>query len=96
MGEVLEHVKSPDRLMQKLHSMLNPDGRIFVSTCTNAPAIDHVYLFRHVDEIRKLLSDSGFIIENELVLPVENLPMSQVIAEKITVNYCSILKRKNL
>lgn len=95
MGEVLEHVKNPDMLMQKLHSMLKVDGRAFVSTCVNAPAIDHVYQFHHVDEIRSLLKKCGFIIDEELVLPVENLPMSDIIAGKITVNYCAILKRKS-
>jgi SAM-dependent methyltransferase len=95
MGEVLEHVNYPDKLLQKLHALLNADGRAFVSTCVNAPAIDHVYHFRTVDEIRSLIAACGLEIEEERVLPVENLPMADIVERKITINYCAILKRKN-
>ena len=95
MGEVLEHVNYPDKLLHKLHSLLTEDGRAFVSTCVNAPAIDHVYHFRYVDEIRSLINDCGFVVEEERVLPVENLPMSEIVARKIAINYCSILKRSD-
>lgn len=95
MGEVLEHVNEPDRLLRRLHDLLNEQGRAFVSTCVNAPAIDHVYHFRHVDEIRALFGSCGLEIEEERLLPVEDLPMSQIIESKITINYCSILKRKS-
>lgn len=96
MGEVLEHVNCPDKLLHKLHALLKPDGRAFVSTCVNAPAIDHVHHFRHIDEIRSLISYCGFVIEEERVLPVENLPMNEIIDRKITINYCSILKRNSI
>jgi len=94
MGEVLEHVNEPDRLLHRLHDLLNDKGRAFVSTCINAPAIDHVHHFRQVDEIRALIAGCGLEIEEERLLPVEDLPMSQIIEGKITINYCSIVKRK--
>jgi SAM-dependent methyltransferase len=96
MGEVLEHVNYPDLLLRKLHGLLADDGRAFVSTCVNAPAIDHVYHFGHIDEIRCLLDACGLEIEEERVLPVEALPMSEIVELKITINYCAILKRKRL
>jgi len=96
MGEVLEHVNYPDKLLKKLHTLLDRGGRAFVSTCVNAPAIDHVYHFSTVDEIRTLIDSCGFLIEEERVLPVENLPMSEIVARKITINYCCILKRKSI
>ncbi len=95
MGEVLEHVNYPDKLLVKLHNLLNSNGRAFVSTCVNAPAIDHIYHFKFVDEIRKMLNDCGLEIEDEMVLPVERLPMHQIVEKKITINYCSIVKRIN-
>jgi 2-polyprenyl-3-methyl-5-hydroxy-6-metoxy-1,4-benzoquinol methylase len=94
MGEVLEHVDFPDKLLQKLNTLLSANGRAFVSTCVNAPAIDHVYHFKYVHEIRSLISDCGFLIEEERVLPVENLPMDKVVRDKIAINYCAILKKK--
>lgn len=94
MGEVLEHVNFPKKLLCKLHDLLTISGRLFVSTCVNAPAIDHVYHFRKVEEITTMLNECGFDIVEDRVLPVENLPMVTIIQEKITINYCAILKRK--
>lgn len=96
MGEVLEHVNFPERLLCKLHDILANDGRAFVSTCVNAPAIDHVYHFKTVDEIIDMLHKCKFDIEEERVLPVENLPMDVIVKKKITINYCAILKRKQI
>ena len=94
MGEVLEHVNFPEKLLFKLHDLLASDGRLFVSTCVNAPAIDHVYHFRRVEEIVAMLHECGFEIEEERVLPVEDLPMDVIVSKKITINYCAILKRE--
>lgn len=93
MGEVLEHVNCPDKLLFKLRDLLNDNGRAFVSTCVNAPAIDHIYHYRHVDEIREMINDCGLEIEDERVLPVEMLPMDEIIEKKIAINYCSIVRR---
>jgi SAM-dependent methyltransferase len=94
MGEVLEHVNFPEKLLQKLHFLLSDKGTVFVSTCVNAPAIDHVYHFRKVDEITAMLDQCGFSIINDRILPVENLPIETIIAENIAINYCAILGKK--
>jgi len=93
LGEVLEHVENPALLLRKIHSLLTPDGKVFVSTCANAPAPDHIYLFRTTEEIRDMLTTNGFEIESEKVLPVEDLSMDKIIEKKITINYCAILKK---
>src|SRR5260221_4447540 len=60
MGEVLEHVNFPEKLLLKLRDLLTERGRAFVSTCVNCPAIDHVYHFKSVGEIRDLLFNFVF------------------------------------
>jgi SAM-dependent methyltransferase len=95
MGEVLEHVNYPEQLLMKLRKLLKNNGRAFVSTCVDAPAIDHVYHFKSIQEIRDLFSICNLSIEDELVLPVEDLPMDEIIARKISINYCAILKTKS-
>ena len=92
MGEVLEHVIHPEKLLIKLKQLLNPKGRIYISTCVNCPAIDHVYHFKKVEEIREMIQACGLKIESELVLPVEELPMEEIVRKKVTINYCSILQ----
>ena len=94
MGEVLEHVSTPASLLAKLADLLAPDGAAFVSTCVNCPAIDHLYQFPSIDAIRALIAAAGLIIRAEEVLPVEDLPLDQAMARKMTVNYCSLLQRK--
>ena len=93
MGELLEHVEHPEQLLKKLRKLLSLDGKAFVSTCVDCPAVDHVYHFHSVEEIRKLINLSGLIIENELVLPVEDLPHDEIVNRMITINYCSLLKK---
>ena len=92
MGEVLEHVEQPAALLARLKEMLAPGGRIFISTCANCPAIDHVYKFDTVDQIRDLIFASGLSIERDLPLPVEDMTVVDAEFRKITINYCAILE----
>ena len=91
VGEVLEHVDAPGRLLATIRTLLAPNGIAFVSTCANCPALDHVYQFNDVGEIRSLITSSGLRIARELALPAENLPMDEVIKRRITVNYCAMV-----
>ena len=94
MGEVIEHVNFPEKLLRKLHDLLAPEGRAFVSTCVNCPAVDHVYHFHAIEEIRSMLENCGLRIVEERVLPVEDLPMTEIVRRKITINYCAIISAK--
>lgn len=67
MGEVLEHVEDPKSLLVRAASFVKDDGHLFVTTCANCPAIDHVYLFSSVQEIRNLINAAGCDIEREHV-----------------------------
>ncbi len=93
MGEVLEHVNCPDKLLYKLKKLLTSEGKAFISTCVNAPAIDHVYHFKSIDEIRNMINSCGLLIKDEKVLPVENLPIKEIEEKQITINHCAILGR---
>lgn len=95
MGEVLEHMENPEELLQKVSSLLNPGGRLFITTPTNAPTIDHIYLFRTVGDIRDLIGRSDLVIEEELSLPAEDIPLEQAEELGISVLYCACLKKKN-
>ena len=94
VGEVLEHVEDPTRMLGKINELLSPGGKAFISTCINCPMTDHVYHFETIPELRKLLDNSGFEIESERVLPVENLPFDEIMRRKITVNYSAVTTKK--
>lgn len=94
MGEVLEHVEEPIKLLQKLHTLLSDNGKLIITTPTNAPAIDHIYLFKGAKDIRYVISEAGFDIEEELCVYSEDV--SQEIAErfKISMMYAAVLVKK--
>lgn len=93
MGEVIEHVENPKLLLEKIANLLNKNGKAFLSTCVNCPAIDHVYHFKTVAEIRDLFTECGLKIESEKILPVEDLPMCDIIKQNITINYSAIVTK---
>ena len=93
MGEVIEHVENPKSLLIKISKLLSKNGRAFLSTCVNCPMIDHVYHFHSVDEIRNMFKNCGLIIESEKVLPVEDMTMTEIINQKITINYSAIVRK---
>ena len=94
MGEVLEHVDKPGALLKKINEIISNKGQMFISTCVDCPTIDHVYHFKSVKEIEDMIMEANFTIIDRAILPVEDLPMSEIIKKKITINYCALLKKK--
>lgn len=93
LGEVLEHVEDPAALLKKLHSMLSDQGKLFITTPTNAPAIDHIYLFNNAEDIRRIIASSGFTVENELCAYSEDMPAELAEKRKVTMMYAALLKK---
>lgn len=94
LGEVLEHVEEPSAFMKKARDLLAPKGVVYISTCVNCPAIDHVYHFRSVRQIQDVLLDSGFSIVGEIILPAEDIPQGLWEEQLITINYAAKLVNK--
>jgi len=95
MGEVLEHVNNAPDFLKRVNAILKKEGSVFMSTCANCPAIDHVYHFHNIEEIRDLIQDSGFSIVNDVALPAEAVSQEECQKRFITVNYCAILEKRN-
>ena len=94
MGEVLEHVNNPTDFLSKAKELLNDSGTVFITTCTDAPAIDHVFHFRDLNEIRKLCTDSGLSILEELAIPADYDCLEAAKNNRSTINYCALLSRQ--
>ncbi|HOY33066.1 MAG TPA: class I SAM-dependent methyltransferase [Bacteroidales bacterium] len=93
MGEVMEHVEDPAGLLRKTFSLLNDGGSLFITTPTNAPAIDHIYLFNNAGEIRKIISEAGFEIKDELCVYSEDMPAAKAEKNKVSMMYAGVLKK---
>ena len=94
MGEVLEHVEDPLALLTKIKSLIKPEGTIFITTPTNAPSIDHIYLFNNVQEIRDLINEAGLEIVDERYFVSEDIDLEKAEKRKIATMYASFLKIK--
>ena len=93
MGEVLEHVERPKVMLKKLLELLDVKGKAYISTCANAPVTDHIYLFRSVDEIRNMLINTGFKIDKEFTISVDNIPKEKWISKRANITYAAIVSR---
>jgi 2-polyprenyl-3-methyl-5-hydroxy-6-metoxy-1,4-benzoquinol methylase len=91
MGEVLEHVDDPLGMLQVLKDLCDSEGRIYITTCANCPAIDHVYHFESVQSIRDLIAEAGLRVESELVTPSEEKSQEELERLKIDIAYAAIL-----
>jgi len=84
LGEVLEHLDDPKQILSKLSKLLSPDGVIWLTTPTNAPALDHVYLFKTKEEVVKLVTDTGLKIVESCNFFSEEMEEQKAIDLKIT------------
>lgn len=94
MGEVLEHVNDALGFLQRAHGLLADEGTMFMTTCANCPAIDHIYHFHDEHEIRDLIHEAGFNIVKDEVLLVEAVPKEQCHHGLVPSNYCAILSKE--
>lgn len=60
MGEVLEHVEQPLVFLNKANELLVDDGLLYITVPMHSPMIDHIYLFRELEDIFNLTKQAGF------------------------------------
>ena len=90
MGEVLEHVEQPRDLLLRVHSLLSPEGRAYITTPANAPTRDHIYLFNSAAEIRDMLNSAGLTIEREVTQFASDLPPKKL---KMPLMFAAFVKK---
>ena len=91
MGEVLEHVEDPAAFLAQISAMSGPDTYIHVTTCINAPAIDHIYLFRHSDEIEAMISATGLCVLDSYLGPHHGTTVEKCIEHDLPINIAYVL-----
>jgi len=89
-GEFLEHVEEPLRVLARLRTLVEPDGRLFLTAAVWAANIDHIYLYKSAEEVRAHIRASGFAIEREF--PQNVFLDGRPDQEKTPINYSAILR----
>jgi 2-polyprenyl-3-methyl-5-hydroxy-6-metoxy-1,4-benzoquinol methylase len=93
MGEVLEHVEQPDVFMKRIAELATDDAYIYITTCIDAPIVDHIYLFTSTAEIEKLFNDCGLTIVRELFLPYEGKTVQESLQSRLPISTAYVLKK---
>lgn len=91
MGEVLEHVERPDLFLTRIRDLLRPGGFAFVTTAVNAPAVDHIYLFRTVAEVEEMAKKCGLIIVDKLVGGYPGCSVEETEQQRLPINLALVL-----
>lgn len=95
MGEVLEHVEDPVGLLQQLYRLLAPGGTVFITAPANAPAIDHIYLFRNAAEIESVIDAAGFKVVDAFSRYAEDVSPERAEKLKVALMYGAFIQKKN-
>ena len=94
IGEVLEHIKGPQAFVNKCAELLGKDGLIYLTTCLNAPAVDHISLFVVPEDVEKLFDAAELAIDEKLYIPYKGTTIERCMRQKLPVNVAYILKHQ--
>lgn len=92
-SEVLEHTEQPEKALDNLYQALRPGGRLFLNIPVNSPAPDHIYLWRKPEEIRTMVLDHGYEIEDFIELPPTGKTLEKAVKQDLDIS-CITFARK--
>lgn len=79
--------------MNKSYRLLENHGHLFITTCTNSLAVDHVYLYESVEQIRNHINQARFRIISDLQLFVDK-NRKEIENDKPEINYAAMLEKR--
>ena len=94
ISEVLEHVENPDHLLNIIYNITSQNADIYVNVPINAPAIDHIFLFSNIDEVKSIIDQNGFRIIDQCIVTGNNKSIERAIQKKYAINYAFRMKKK--
>jgi hypothetical protein len=95
MGEVLEHVEDPGAFLRRAHETTTEDPFVFLTTCINAPAIDHLYNPESIENLEQLFADYGFSINDKCIVPRDGAALEQCVSERLAINVAYVLGKRH-
>jgi 2-polyprenyl-3-methyl-5-hydroxy-6-metoxy-1,4-benzoquinol methylase len=92
-SEVLEHTENPGRALENMYRSLRPGGRIFLNVPVNSPAPDHIYLWRKAADLRAMIAEHGFVIEEFIELPPTGRTLAQARKQELDISCVTIASK---
>jgi 2-polyprenyl-3-methyl-5-hydroxy-6-metoxy-1,4-benzoquinol methylase len=92
MGEVLEHVEDPGAFLRKIREVSMPGAFIYATTCINAAAVDHIFLFRSKEDVFRLVESQGLSVRDFLLLPYNGLSVEESERKNLPMNIALVLE----
>jgi 2-polyprenyl-3-methyl-5-hydroxy-6-metoxy-1,4-benzoquinol methylase len=93
MGEVLEHVEDPSRFLSVIAHLSGPSTHVFVTTCMNAPAVDHISLFRTGKDVEDIIASSGLQLVEACYVPYVGKTLAECEKHALAVNVGYVLRK---
>jgi 2-polyprenyl-3-methyl-5-hydroxy-6-metoxy-1,4-benzoquinol methylase len=93
MGEVLEHVGDPRRFLSAIANLSAPSTHIFITTCINAPAVDHISLFRTGQEVEDIIISSGLTVVESCYVPYVGKTLAECEKKALAINVGYVLRK---
>jgi 2-polyprenyl-3-methyl-5-hydroxy-6-metoxy-1,4-benzoquinol methylase len=93
MGEVLEHVEDPGQFLRAIARLSRRHTHVFITTCVNAPAIDHISLFRTPGEVEELIRRNGLELVDALRVPYAGKTLQECEAQRLAINVAYTLRK---
>lgn len=90
LSEILEHLENPRDALLSIKPLLAKGGRLFINVPCNSPAPDHIYLFRHPNEVFELLSDCGYRVQSSVVFPATGVALQKALEKCLTTSIVAI------
>jgi len=94
MGEVLEHVEDPGLFLSRAHATTVADPLFFLTTCINAPAIDHLYNPESVGRLEQLFAGHGFVVRDRCIVPRDGASLEDCVRDRLAINVAYLLGKE--
>ena len=93
ISEVLEHLEKPQVALGTLFESLHAGGHLFVNVPINSPAPDHIYLWTAPEQIRALVTDAGFAVDELHLLPMTGYSIDRALKMDASIS-CVVIGRR--